>query len=96
LQTNQSTLNPVKQLRILADHAIPVCIIHGTDDQVVPIDANSMALEKTYQEAGKGELVQLIRVEGQGHNFWEGFFHCQELVTFLIAQAKSPVELGRP
>ena len=55
-----------------------------------------MALEKTYQEAGKGELVQLIRVEGQGHNFWEGFFHCQELVTFLIAQAKSPVELGRP
>ena len=22
--------------------------------------------------------------KGQGHNFWEGFFHCRELVDFAI------------
>jgi hypothetical protein len=25
----------------------------------------------------------------QGHNFWEGFFRCQELVDFAIARARA-------
>ncbi len=37
---------------------------------------------------GKGELVNLIIAKGQGHSFWEGFFHCQELVDFLIERAR--------
>jgi hypothetical protein len=32
--------------------------------------------------------VQLIVLEGQGHNFFEGFFHSQELVDFAILRAK--------
>jgi hypothetical protein len=96
LLANQNTLNPVKQLRVLADHSIPVCIIHGTDDDVVPIDANSVALAKVYDEAGKDELVELIQIKGQGHSFWSGFFHCQELVDFLIARAKSGASAHNP
>jgi hypothetical protein len=39
--------------------------------------------------------VTLIVAPGQGHSFWEGFFHCQPLVDFLIARAKSqPVASG--
>jgi len=33
--------------------------------------------------------VTLIVAEGQGHNYWEGFFHCQPLVDFVIARAKA-------
>jgi hypothetical protein len=30
----------------------------------------------------------LIEAKGQGHNFWEGFFHCRELVDFAIDRAR--------
>jgi hypothetical protein len=33
--------------------------------------------------------VTLLVAPGQGHSFWEGFFHCQPLVDFLIARAKA-------
>ena len=33
--------------------------------------------------------MELIVAEGQGHNFWEGFFHCQQLVDFLIEKARA-------
>lgn len=47
------------------------------------------------EAAGKGDLVTLIVAPGQGHSFWEGFFHCQPLVDFLIARAKAqPVAPG--
>jgi hypothetical protein len=36
--------------------------------------------------------VKLIVAKGQGHNFWEGFFRCQELVDFAIARAKAGKE----
>jgi hypothetical protein len=32
--------------------------------------------------------VKLIVLEGQGHNFFEGFFRSQPLVDFAIAKAK--------
>ena len=32
--------------------------------------------------------MQLIVPNGQGHNMWKGFFHCQELVDFVITHAK--------
>ncbi|QDT11519.1 sulfatase-like hydrolase/transferase [Planctomycetes bacterium K23_9] len=89
LQSKQATLNPIKRIGVLVDAKIPVCIIHGTDDKVVPIEANSMALQSAYAAAGQADLVQLIQSQGQGHSFWEGFFHCQELVDFLIQRAKN-------
>lgn len=89
LLKNQKMLNPVKKLAILAKARIPVCIIHGTEDKVVPIAANSEKLLAAYKEAKVEDLVQLIRAEGQGHSFWPGFFHCQELVEFLVAQSRS-------
>ena len=32
---------------------------------------------------------------GQGHNMWSGFFQCQELVDFVIAQAKPNANVQR-
>jgi alpha-beta hydrolase superfamily lysophospholipase len=73
---------------VLAEQDIPVCIIHGDSDTVVPLEPNSAELRRRYEAAGKESLVQLIVAEGQGHSFWEGFFTCQPLVDFLIDRAK--------
>ena len=55
---------------------------------MVPLKENSAELLARYQAAGAGDLVQLIVAKGQGHNYWEGFFRCQELVDFVLANAK--------
>ncbi|MDE0864874.1 MAG: sulfatase-like hydrolase/transferase [Rubripirellula sp.] len=88
LQTEQDVLNPIKRADSLAKARIPVLIIHGKDDKVVPLAENSGALENIYQANGAGDLIEVIKIDGQGHNFWPGFFHCQKLVDFLIEQAK--------
>lgn len=82
-------LCPIERINAAAQADIPVCIIHGDDDAVVPLGPNSAALKQRYESAGKGSLVNLIIAEKQGHSFWEGFFHCQELVDFLITRARA-------
>lgn len=89
LTANQNKLNPIKRGDVLAKAKIPVFIIHGTDDKVVPIAQNTGTLERIYQQNEVGNLFKVIRATDQGHSFWPGFFHCQELVDFLITQAKA-------
>ncbi len=79
--------NPIRNVRKLADAQIPVAIIHGAIDEVVPLKQNSAQLKKAYGEAGQESLVELIVIDDQGHNHWPGFFHCQPLVDFAIAKA---------
>ena len=88
LAARAAELCPIERIAVAAKADVPVCIIHGDDDKVVPLEPNSLRLKQAYEAAGKGDLVQLIVAKGQGHNFWEGFFRCQELVDFLIARAK--------
>lgn len=88
LESRLAKLNPIARVDVMAKASIPVCIIHGDVDQVVPLEENSAALAETYERAGQKELVQLIVAEGQGHNYWEGFFRCQELIDFAIQRAK--------
>lgn len=85
--------NPISKITALAAAKIPVCIIHGDVDKVVPLKENSATLAERYQQAGAAELVDLIVVEGQGHNFWPGFFRCEKLVEFAVARAKAGAAL---
>ncbi|MBC8115926.1 MAG: prolyl oligopeptidase family serine peptidase, partial [Candidatus Saccharimonas sp.] len=78
--------NPIDRLATLAKVKVPLFAIHGDVDKVVPLEANSGEVRKRYQALG-GEM-QLIVPAGQGHNMWSGFFQCQELVDFVIANAK--------
>ena len=89
LAARAAELCPIERIDVAAKAGVPVCIIHGDDDKVVPLEPNSLRLKQAYEAAGQGELVQLIVAKGQGHSFWEGFFRCQELVDFLVARAKS-------
>ncbi len=78
--------NPLDRLAALAKAKVPLFAIHGDIDKVVPLDVNSGEVRKRYESLG-GEM-QLIVPAGQGHNMWSGFFQCQELVDFVIANAK--------
>ncbi|WP_254507796.1 alpha/beta hydrolase family protein [Anatilimnocola floriformis] len=89
LEARAAELNPINRVPVLAKAKIPVFIIHGDDDKVVPLKENSATLAEHYKTAGAESLVQLVVAKGQGHNFWEGFFQCQELVDFAIAHAQA-------
>lgn len=77
--------NPVMRLAPLAKAGVPIFHIHGDVDKVVPSKDNSEAIARRYKELGG--TMQLKIIQGQGHNLWEGFFQCQELVDFVIAQS---------
>jgi len=86
LEKQVERLNPIRNIRKLADAKIPVAIIHGAIDEVVPLKQNSLQLKNIYKEAGQSKLVDLIIIDDQGHNYWPGFFQSQQLVDFAIAQ----------
>jgi alpha-beta hydrolase superfamily lysophospholipase len=81
--------NPIAKVSRLAKAKIPVYLIHGDQDVVVPLEANSGAFQKIYAAAGVPELVTLNVAPGQGHNYWEGFFRCQPLIDFAIERARA-------
>jgi len=80
--------NPIALADGLAKAKIPIHIIHGDDDQVVPLAQNSAALLERYRLAGAEESITLHVANGQGHSFWPGFFHYQPIVDFAIQHAK--------
>jgi pimeloyl-ACP methyl ester carboxylesterase len=78
--------NPLDRLVALARAGVPLFAIHGDRDTVVPLEANSGEMRKRY--AALGGKMQLVVPPSQGHNMWVGFFQCQELVDFVIAQVQ--------
>lgn len=91
LAARAGELNPISRVRALAIARIPVALIHGDVDKVVPLPENSGEFLRAYKEEGVESLAKLIVLKGQGHNFFEGFFQSQELVDFAIAQARAGV-----
>lgn len=82
--------NPIDRLEPLAKARVPIYHIHGDSDAVVPLEQNSGELVRRYRQLGG--MMTLNVIKGQGHNMWSGWFHCQELVDFVVAQGHK----GRP
>lgn len=89
LEQRLAEFNPVSRLDRLARARLPALLLSGDQDDVVPLEANSAEFVRHYMEAGVPELVTLIVLKGQGHNFFEGFFKSRELVDFAIARARA-------
>lgn len=77
--------NPIDRLALLAKARVPLFAIQGDSDTVVPLEKNAGEVKRRYEALGGA--MQLIVPQGQGHNMWPGFFQCQELVDFVLAQA---------
>lgn len=88
LERRQREFNPIERLGPLVKARVPAFFIHGDQDVVVPLDPNSASFASQYAAAGAGDAVKLVVAKGQGHNFWEGFFRCQELVDFVVEHAR--------
>ena len=82
--------NPVDRLAPLARARVPIFHIHGDKDDLVPLSDNSALLASRYRELGGSMRLRIV--PGQGHNLWEGFFQCQELVEFVIEHGIPPAE----
>lgn len=82
-----SKWNPIARADVLANAKIPMAIIHGDVDTVVPLEPNSQTMARIYSDAGVASLMHLEIVSGQGHNHWQGFFRSQSLVDHAIRWA---------
>jgi len=71
---------------VLAAAGVPMFIIHGDSDRVVPYRDNSALVKAAYRKAG-GELEVKI-VTGKGHAEVAEFFRDQDLLEFIFKQAK--------
>jgi len=76
--------NPVDRLAPLAAARIPIFLIHGDADALVPLERNSAELMRRYKALnGPGEIVV---INGKGHEVCDEFFKSQRLVDFFLAR----------
>jgi dienelactone hydrolase len=78
-----SEFNPVDNLQGLLANKVPMFVVHGDSDVVVPFDDNTRLLKERY-EAGGGSITVKI-IPGEGHKVSPSFFECKELVDFVLA-----------
>ena len=94
LQDKLTEHNPIDRLAPLAKAQVPIFHIHGDQDRVVPLKANSAELAKRYKSLGGPVEIEVI--EGQGHNLWQGWFRSEKLTDFVIEQALGLPPTARP
>ena len=74
----------------LVPDGVKVLVKAGLDVRVeAGAGAAASFADAEYEAAGAKDAVSLIVAKGQGHNYWEGFFRCPELIEFAIARARS-------
>ena len=85
LEAKLAEHDPINRLAPLAKAKVPILHIHGDQDDTVPLSANSAELGKRY--AALGGPVEIVVIEGRGHDMWSGWFQSQKLTDFANAQA---------
>lgn len=78
--------NPIDRLAPLARARVPLLMIHGDIDTLVPLEDNSLEVRTRY--FALGGQCRVIIARGQGHNRWAGFFQNEELKDFVIRHAR--------
>ena len=92
LAIQEPNLNPIHKASVLAAAKLPVFMLHGDSDTVVPIEPNSRRVKDVYQQAGADELAELVVIQGGKHDFDERWFRNQAMVDFLIRVSKQSAQ----
>ena len=74
--------NPINHLGIMAKSKVPMYIVHGDSDQVVPLAENSGLVQERYQKLGGKVEVEIV--PGARHQVIDAFFKSKNLIEFLI------------
>jgi hypothetical protein len=77
--------NPVSRLAPLAKAGVPVFHLHGDQDKVVPLEANTALLAEHYQKLGGPITIEIIK--GGGHDMRKDWFQSESLTNFAINRA---------
>jgi len=85
LTGNLARYNPIDNLQGLLTNKIPIFIVHGNADTLVPYEENGALLKQRYEAGGGTASVKII--DGEGHKVSPSFFECQELLDFIVKQA---------
>jgi predicted esterase len=80
-----SDFNPVDNLQGLLANKVPMFVVHGDSDVVVPYELNTGLLKERYT-AGGGQISVKV-IPGEGHKEGPSFFECRELVDFVLKHA---------
>ena len=75
--------NPVDNLQGLLANKVPMFVVHGDSDTLVPYDENTRILKERYEAGGGRITVKIIR--GEGHKATPSFFECRELLEFVTS-----------
>ena len=81
LRTQIDQHNPMARLEPLAGARVPLFLLHGDHDAVVPLESNSGELARRYQALGGS--VQLVIVKGKGHEVVPEFWQAPPLIEFF-------------
>lgn len=73
--------HPLDSLPVLAINGVPVVMLYGTADQIVPFEENGALLDRMYRE--KNAPLLTIRKEGCGHHP-HGLDKPKRIVDFLL------------
>jgi predicted esterase len=76
--------NPIERLEPLAKAKIPILHLHGNADTLVPLERNSAELARRYRRLG-GEM-ELVVIEGKGHQVCPEFFESKRLLEFFLTR----------
>ena len=90
LEAQLTRHNPIDRLEPLARARVPLFVIHGDQDKLVPLEANSGLVRSRYQALGG--MFEWVVPAGQGHNMWTGFFQSPELVAFVLRECRKQVQ----
>jgi predicted esterase len=85
LRAKITELNPLDNLKGLLANKVPMFVVHGDSDALVPYAENTQILKERY-EAGGGQITVKL-IPGEGHKVSPSFFECRELVDFVLKQA---------
>ncbi len=79
--------NPLDNLKGLLANKVPMFVVHGDSDTVVPYVENTRILKERYESGGGKITVKVIA--GEGHQATPAFFESPELIEFVLTQAKA-------
>ena len=74
--------NPINHLGEMAKAQVPIFIVHGDSDKVVPLEENSGVVQERYQKLGGKVEVEIV--PGARHQVIDAFFKSKNLIEFLI------------
>ena len=83
IETRINEFNPISNVAPLVKAGIKIYHIHGTNDDLVPLDPNSAEFARRYKELGGDIQLEIIDKGGHGSPN-EAFFHSKGALDFLL------------